>query len=197
MTLINVQDYQLESARAEMGEVKQENQRLKKYLDRMMEDYQTLQMQYHDIQQKATNTQQDEDESEQLVSLSLGSFASKPKKAEEKNKSPSTQVGKENETDDEKSLSLGLDCKYEAPKSSSTTTDQLPLSKTSPASSVEEVRKEEAGETWPPKKVLKTMRSIVEDEVSQQNPAKKARVSVRARCDTPTVSVYILSNDID
>ncbi|KAM5570693.1 WRKY transcription factor 72A-like [Rosa sericea] len=191
------QDYQLESARAEMGEVREENQRLKKYLDRMMEDYQTLQMQYHDIQQKAiksskddnaTNNHQDDDESEQLVSLSLGSFSSKRKKAEEKNKSPSTQVGKEKDTDDEKSLSLGLDCKYEAPaKSSSTTTDQVPLSNPSPASSVEEVRKEEAGETWPPKKVLKTMRSI-EDEVAQQNPVKKARVSVRARCDTPTMN---------
>lgn len=182
-----------------MGEVREENQRLKKYLDRMMEDYQTLQMQYHDIQQKAiksskddnaTNNHQDDDESEQLVSLSLGSFSSKRKKVEEKNKSPSTQVGKEKDTDDEKSLSLGLDCKYEAPaKSSSTTTDQVPLSNPSPASSVEEVRKEEAGETWPPKKVLKTMRSI-EDEVAQQNPVKKARVSVRARCDTPTVSIY-------
>ncbi|KAL6175534.1 hypothetical protein ACLB2K_052173 [Fragaria x ananassa] len=190
------QDYQLESARAEMGEVREENQRLKKYLDRMMEDYQTLQMQYHDIQQKATessndavvtNNHQDDDESEQL-SLRLGSFSGKRKRVEEKSKSPSTQAGKEKETDDEKSLSLGLDCKYEAPsKSNSTTTDQVPLSNPSPASSVEEVPKEEAGETWPPKKVLKTMRSI-EDEVAQQSPVKKARVSVRARCDTPTMN---------
>lgn len=181
-----------------MGEVREENQRLKKYLDRMMEDYQTLQMQYHDIQQKATessndavvtNNHQDDDESEQL-SLSLGSFSGKRKRVEEKSKSPSTQAGKEKEMDDEKSLSLGLDCKYEAPaKSSSTTTDQVPLSNPSPASSVEEVPKEEAGETWPPKKVLKTIRSI-EDEVAQQSPVKKARVSVRARCDTPTVSVH-------
>ncbi|KAL6183139.1 hypothetical protein ACLB2K_044550 [Fragaria x ananassa] len=191
------QDYQLESARAEMSEVREENQRLKKYLDRMMEDYQTLQMQYHDVQQKATQSSkdtvvtdnhQDDEESEQL-SLSLGSFSGKRKRVEEKSKSPSTQAGKEMETDDEKSLSLGLDCKYEAPaKSSSTTTDQVPLSNPSPASSVEEVPKEEAGETWPPKKVLKTMRSLVEDEVAQQSPVKKARVSVRARCDTPTMN---------
>ncbi|XP_050376782.1 WRKY transcription factor 72A-like [Argentina anserina] len=192
------QDYQLESARAEMGEVREENQRLKKHLDRIMEDYQALQMQYHGIQQKATKSgkdciatdnHQDDDESEQLVSLSLGSFSSKRKKAKEKSKSPCAQVGKETEKDDEKSLSLGLDCKYESPaKSSSTTTDhQMPLSNPSPASSVEEVPNEEAGETCPPKKVLKTMRSI-EDEVAQQSPVKKARVSVRARCDTPTMN---------
>lgn len=175
-----------------MSEVRDENQRLKKYLDRITEEYQTLQMQFFDIQQRASkskdvaiasaiNNYNHQNEESELVSLSLGSFSSRPKK-DEKNKNPSQ--GKENESDRE-SLSLGLDCKYEAPKSSATT--EVRLSNPSPASSLEEVPKEEAGETWPPKKVLKTMRSI-EDEVAQQNPAKKARVSVRARCDTPTVS---------
>ncbi|KAH0975660.1 hypothetical protein GBA52_017559 [Prunus armeniaca] len=190
------QDYQLESARAEMGEVREENQRLKKYLDRITDEYQTLQMQLYDIQEKANkskdvtiasanNIYNHQDEESEMVSLSLGSFSSRPKKDEKnKNRSTSSQ-GKENESDRE-SLSLGLDCKYEAPKSSATTTE-VPLSNSSPASSLEEVPKEEAGETWPPKKVLKTARSV-EDEVAQQNPVKKARVSVRARCDTPTMN---------
>ncbi|ONI08596.1 hypothetical protein PRUPE_5G187800 [Prunus persica] len=190
------QDYQLESARAEMGEVREENQRLKKYLDRITDEYQTLQMQLYDIQEKANkskdvtiaspnNIYNHQDDESEMVSLSLGSFSSRPKKDEKnKNRSTSSQ-GKENESDRE-SLSLGLDCKYEAPKSSATTTE-VPLSNSSPASSLEEVPKEEAGQTWPPKKVLKTARSA-EDEVAQQNPVKKARVSVRARCDTPTMN---------
>ncbi|BBH03915.1 WRKY DNA-binding protein 61 [Prunus dulcis] len=189
-------DYQLESARAEMGEVREENQRLKKYLDRITDEYQTLQMQLYDIQEKANkskdvtiaspnNIYNPQDDESEMVSLSLGSFSSRPKKDEKnKNRSTSSQ-GKENESDRE-SLSLGLDCKYEAPKSSATTTE-VPLSNSSPASSLEEVPKEEAGQTWPPKKVLKTARSA-EDEVAQQNPVKKARVSVRARCDTPTMN---------
>ncbi|KAM1026140.1 hypothetical protein ACFX13_039816 [Malus domestica] len=195
---IKEKDCQLESARAEMGEVREENQRLKKYLDRITEEYQTLQMQLYDIQQKAnkskdiaipsTNKNYDQDEESELVSLSLGSFSGKPKWNQKNDKNPSTSQGKvENESDGE-SLSLGLDCKYEAPKSSATT-DQVPLANPSPRSSLEEVPKEEAGETWPPRKVLKTVRSSgMEDEVVQQSPAKKARVSVRVRCDTPTMN---------
>ncbi|KAI5342419.1 hypothetical protein L3X38_010294 [Prunus dulcis] len=37
------QDYQLESARAERGEVRAEKQRLKKCLDRIADEYHTLQ----------------------------------------------------------------------------------------------------------------------------------------------------------
>ncbi|TQD92000.1 hypothetical protein C1H46_022404 [Malus baccata] len=193
------QDYQLESARAEMGEVREENQRLKKYLDRITEDYQTLQMQFYDIQQKANKSKDiaipstiqkyNQDEESELVSLSLGSFSGKPKWNQKNDKNPSTSQGKvENESDGE-SLSLGLDCKYEIAAKSSATTDQVPLANPSPGSSLEEVPKEEAGKTWQPKKVLKTMRSsAIEDEVAQQSPAKKARVSVRARCDTPTMN---------
>ncbi|XP_048443984.1 WRKY transcription factor 72B-like [Pyrus x bretschneideri] len=191
------QDYQLESARAEIGKVREENRRLKKYLDRITEDYQTLQMQFYDIQQKANKSKDiaipstikkyNQDEESEFVSLSLGSFSGKPKWNQKNDKNPSTSQGKvENESDGE-SLSLGLDCKYEAAKSSATT-DQVPLANPSPGSSLEEVPKEEAGKTWLPKKVLKTMRSsAIEDEVAQQSPAKKARVSVRARCDTPTM----------
>ncbi|XP_073260904.1 WRKY transcription factor 72A isoform X2 [Populus alba] len=181
------QDDQLESARAEMGEVRKENQRLKIYLDRMLKDYRTLQVQFYDaIQQeetkKSTDTVDDHDqgtEEHELVSLTLGRISSEPKR-DGKNNRTSSQ-GKNHDEQAKESLSLGSLCTFEASKSG--TNETLP--NPSPENSFGEP-KEEAGETWPPGKVLKTMRGG-DDEVPQQNPAKKARVSVRARCDTPTV----------
>lgn len=188
-----------------MGEVREENQKLKMYLERIMKEYKKLQMQFYDIVQqeekmstttpttdqasnKNIHQETDDDQSELAVSLSLGSFSSNiPKRVEEKNTTRSH--GKE-ATDHqqvlnkEDSLSLGLEYKFELASKSSAT--EGPLSNPSPASSSEEP-KEDAGETWPPQKSLKTTRGA-DDEVSQQNPVKKARVSVRARCDTPTVS---------
>ncbi|KAJ6875309.1 WRKY transcription factor 72A-like isoform X1 [Populus alba x Populus x berolinensis] len=181
------QDDQLESARAEMGEVRKENQRLKIYLDRMMKDYRTLQVQFYDIIQqeetkKSTDTVDDHDqgtEEQELVSLTLGRISSEPKR-DGKNNRTSSQ-GKNHDEQAKESLSLGSLCTFEVSKSG--TNETLP--NPSPENSFGEP-KEEAGETWPPGKVLKTMRGG-DDEVPQQNPAKKARVSVRARCDTPTV----------
>ncbi|XP_062116454.1 WRKY transcription factor 72A-like isoform X2 [Humulus lupulus] len=198
------QDDQLESTRVELGEVREENQRLKIYLSQIMKDYQTLQMQFNKLdhfQQEAAkrsthnneNNYQEIEESD-LISLSLGSFCN-PKSnnyiKEEKNKNIS-EVG---DHDHEEGLSLGLEYnKYhdQGSKSVGTETDQGEpvVSNPSAGSSFEEsLNKEEAGETWPPSKVLKTaMKRSVEDEVSQQNPVKKARVCVRIRCDTPTMN---------
>ncbi|XP_031273597.1 WRKY transcription factor 72A-like [Pistacia vera] len=180
------QDDQLESARAEMGEVREENERLKMYLGRIMNDYKILQMRFHDfVQQDAknsTDTSNDHDqevEETELVSLSLGRFSSDSKK-EEKTKTSSS--GKEDDQKIKEGLSLGLECKFEVSKPDAN--EALP--DPSLTNSFEE-SKEEAGETWPPSKALKTMRSGDED-ISQQNPVKRARVSVRARCDTPTMN---------
>ncbi|KAJ1438958.1 WRKY domain [Sesbania bispinosa] len=179
-------DDKLDATKAEMGEVREENERLKMSLNKIMNEYRTLQMQFHDMVKEETKKNDDDNQVHQeiieesdLVSLSLGRVprndekvvkVSKPLKDEEFNQD----------------LTLGLDCKFETSKSGSTT-EALP--NPSPVNSSHEVPKEEAGdETWPhTNKALKTMRDT-EDEVAQQTPAKKARVCVRARCDTPTMN---------
>ncbi|XWS60593.1 hypothetical protein CRYUN_Cryun07bG0048900 [Craigia yunnanensis] len=184
MASLREQDDQLESAKAEMGEVREENQRLKMYLNRIMKDYQILQMQFYDIVRQdakksaaTTNNDHQEVEEPELVSLTLGRFSSDSKK-DDQNKTSSQ--GKEEEKGKE-GLSLGIYYKFEASKSD---VDDEPLPNPSPANSSQEPKEEE---TCPPSKVLKTMKSG-DDEVLQQNPAKKARVCVRARCDTHTMN---------
>ncbi|KAJ0105289.1 hypothetical protein Patl1_17838 [Pistacia atlantica] len=159
------QDDQLESARAEMGEVREENERLK------IKTRRTLQTHLMIMTKKSKETE--------LVSLSLGRFSSDSKK-EEKTKTSSS--GKEDDQKIKEGLSLGLECKFEVSKPDAN--EALP--DPSLTNGFEEP-KEEAGETWPPSKALKTMRSGEED-ISQQNPVKRARVSVRARCETPTMN---------
>ncbi|THG22590.1 probable WRKY transcription factor 61 [Camellia sinensis] len=178
-------DNQLESAKAEMGEAREENRRLRMHLNQIMKDYQTLQMQFHDIvgrgatkeSTNTTRTSHQETEEPEFVSLSLGRTSSDSRKDIEK---PSK--GKE-DLEDKQGLALGLDCKFEVPK---TTPIETSL-KLSPENSSNEV-KDEAGETWPPPKGVKTMRSGDDEEVLLGNSVKKARVSVRIRCDTPTMN---------
>ncbi|KAJ6293936.1 hypothetical protein OIU76_022082 [Salix suchowensis] len=178
-------DDQLESARAEMGEARDENQRLKIYLDRIVKDYRALQMKFYDITQqeetkKSTDPVDDHQgiEHHELVSLTLGRISSEPKRD-----GKSCKTSSQGENHDKKSLSLGLDCTFEASKSD--TNEGLP--NLSSVNSFGEP-KEEAGEAWQRSKALKTMRGGDDEVIMQQNPAKKARVSVRARCDTPTMN---------
>ncbi|KAJ8753326.1 hypothetical protein K2173_019725 [Erythroxylum novogranatense] len=175
------QDIKLECARAEMGEVREENQRLKTYLNQIMKDYQTLQMQFYDIvhQEEANkstetkNNHQATDQDTELVSLTLG-FPS-----DTKNNAKPSSSGKHDDQVTKKGLSLGLDCKFE----SDTISDEKP----SPAVNSFEEPNEESEETRMPNKGSKTARSE-DDEVLQQSPVKKVRVSLKARCDTPTMN---------
>ncbi|KAH7657435.1 WRKY domain-containing protein, partial [Dioscorea alata] len=197
---ITTQEDQLDSTKVEMGEVREENERLKMILTRIVKDYQSLQMHFFDIVQqeqakKATETPVSitpEVEDTELVSLSLGSSSTGHKKEEMK---PSSSKNKENDHNQvEQVLTLGLQCKFEGSSNGPlSNNDQVPSSNLSPEPNIEEHKKEEeeeeeAGEPWPPSKILKNNNRNGDDEVSQQTHTKKARVSVRARCDAPTMN---------
>ncbi|KAK6920833.1 WRKY domain [Dillenia turbinata] len=183
-------DEKLESTKAEIGEVREENQRLKMHLERTMKDYQKLQMQFYDIvKQEAKGSppaahadNQSKMEESELISLSLGRSSSDQSKKDEKIKN----LGKNTDSEELKEgLTLALDCKFEASKTSLSESMQIP----STDKSFEDQPKEEMDETWHPNKIPKTMGSTGEEEVSQQpHIVKKARVSVRARCDLPTMN---------
>ncbi|XP_023530899.1 probable WRKY transcription factor 72 [Cucurbita pepo subsp. pepo] len=143
-------EQRLKMAKGEMREVKEENQRLKRCLDEMMRDYESLKRQFHDM---STINNEAAEEVEDMVSLTLGRSSTD----QNKNTCPETKPDLQNIQ--------------------------------SPADS-EQGKEEDAGQTWPPGKVLKGLAAppAGEDEVSQQNPPKKTRVCVRARCDTPTLN---------
>ncbi|KAL0364662.1 UNVERIFIED_CONTAM: WRKY transcription factor 72A [Sesamum angustifolium] len=176
----------LVSAKSEMNEVMEENQRLRMCLNRILEDYRTLEMQYRDvIAQEAKKspttvpTHQDQTEEPELIALSLGRTSS-GKIRDERNKVPTVEKSDEGN----EGLALGLDCKVDVPKmlSQAETTSLNP----SPENSLEEVKEE--GEEKRKNKAMNNAGDGGDDEVLQQSPVKRARVSVRVRCDTPTMN---------
>ncbi|KAJ7945978.1 WRKY family transcription factor [Quillaja saponaria] len=178
----NQVDHELESARAEMGEVREENQRLKMYLDRITKEYQTLQVRFQNMKH-----QRDIVEESELVSLSLGRYQNYQKKDEPIITKPIiTRPWKYEEN--KQDLSLGLDCKFESSSKSGGSTSNEPLPNSSPINSSEEP-KGESGETRSQSdKALKTLRNSADDGHENSTPPKKARVCVRARCDTLTLN---------
>ncbi|XP_020595479.1 probable WRKY transcription factor 72 [Phalaenopsis equestris] len=195
------QEDQIESTKAEIGEVKEENQRLKNLLSQIVKDYQSLQMHFFDIvKQEQPNLVKNspaneltaishESEETELVSLRLGmNTVARHKKLEEKMMMKTNTKSKEDghvEEEEEEGLTLGLDCKFEGYDDKNNEYRDL-ASNPSSDDSIEEI-KDEAGKSCPPNKILKNLRSG-DDEVLQQTHAKKARVSVRVRCQTPTMN---------
>ncbi|TYJ99099.1 putative WRKY transcription factor 61 [Cucumis melo var. makuwa] len=203
LSCIKLQEDQLESARAEMGEVREENQRLKQSLNQIMKDYEALKMQFlgivgrdskklqdddNDVNKEQQQQQQHDDDQIELVSLSLGRFpvSEKIKKVADEKSSMNIIIGggdQDEEAACKEALSLGLNCKFEREESMVAVVKEVD----SPNSFDHEATKEEAGETNWPSKGGKTMRSV-EDDVTPQNPPKRARVCVRARCETATMN---------
>ncbi|XAR53225.1 hypothetical protein NMG60_11021690, partial [Bertholletia excelsa] len=156
----------IKSTKVEMGEVKEENHRLKLALSRLMKDYHSLKTQF--AQEEANKLRDiapkegEDEECKELVSLSLGSASvDRPKEYKAKK-----------DLEDDEELTLQLGCRF-----------------TSPASTQERL-KEDKGKTWSLSgKSTKTVRNGDDgDDILQQNPSKKARVSVRAVCDSTTMN---------
>nr|UJY63000.1 WRKY61 protein [Crataegus pinnatifida] len=199
--LVNHKQDELQSAKAEMVEVTEENERLKLLLSQVSKDYQSLQMHFHGFLQngretkKCTDTssstaldlrhEQNTEEADDLVSLSLGRTSSsidQPRNDGRIKKisqlSSSTNNRKHDDNDNGMlngaGLALELGCKFE------------PAADQSTDNSSGGPKEDDLAEIWPPSKTLKTTRST-DDEDSQQTRLKKARVSVRVRCDDHTI----------
>ena len=143
--------------------MKQENERLKMILSKIMSDYQSLQAQLRSVEDQRPDESAEETE---LVSLSLGASSWRQKKEDK------DEQAKREKKDFSLFLGTHLSSSYE--------------------NSHEDAKEEEMGDIWPPSKIIKAIRSG-DDEISESMHVKKARVSVRARCDAPTVCAFLLS----
>ncbi|RRT81703.1 hypothetical protein B296_00019554 [Ensete ventricosum] len=165
-----------------MDEVREENGRLKTILAHIVKDHRYLQKQYFDIVKQEqskrppeTTYPSDVEEPDELVSLSLGTSSTGQKKED------MISTKKEREEEDGEGLTLGLHCRFEGTRKSPSDHE----SNLCADSSSEEAKEEEPGEPRPPTEIPKSLRTD-DDEVPQQLPVKKARVTIRARCDAPT-----------
>jgi len=179
----------LRSAKAKMSEVREENERLKKLLLKIVKDYESLEKKVSSMTQSQQSVESnlsenvrdktDEHESQvnpDLVSLSLGSWSSNKKKHDD----VKTEIGdaKIKRRKVKGGLELGLECKFE--NYSAIVSD---LVKNSTLDSGNEETEEENNKT---KEIMSSKE--VEEENLHPPQVKKTRVCIRSRCDTPTVS---------
>ncbi|KAM3207346.1 hypothetical protein ACQJBY_062522 [Aegilops geniculata] len=174
------QEDKIASTRAEMGEVRKENERLKTMLSRMVEDHRSLQKQFDVLHQQGRGKNLAVGSPEHtspaggvkdpgFISLRLGRSAGTSKH---------NNMGEEIKGNTNKLYDRVVGARTDG-NEMKVRPDVVALS---PGGSSEE----EATETTT---TTKNPRSTdAEDDVAQQPLAKKARVSVRARCDTPTMN---------
>ncbi|XP_073359291.1 WRKY transcription factor 72B-like [Aegilops tauschii subsp. strangulata] len=194
------QEDKIASTRAEMGEVRKENERLKMMLSRMVEDHRSLQKQLDALHQQgrgknlavgsAAHTSPSNNVKEPgFVSLRLGMSAGTSRQ----NMGEKIKRGTNNPEGRDMSLELSPGCKAVGAAGQSETKVRRDVLMLSPGGSSEEEAVETTTTSAAASKMVKNPRSTgsgveTEDEVAQQPLPKKARVSVRARCDTPTMN---------
>jgi hypothetical protein len=204
MHVLLVQDDSNSRLEAEMGEVKEENERLKTLLSRIVTDYQSLQMHFLDVvevREQAANKEKPlpaetaapapqrpvaEDADQDLVSLSLGtrsSGAGARRRGHARSSSSSGTAG-----DSQLSLGLGFARPSTDDEKASVAGPVLNLSSDSNSADQDTAKVSGEADACRPGETRKSPSAGGEgadDEVQQQ--AKKTRVSVRVKCDTPTV----------
>ncbi|KAK4360751.1 hypothetical protein RND71_019703 [Anisodus tanguticus] len=182
-----LKDDEFKSAIAEVNEVKLENARLKMLLQQIEKDYNSLQTRFFNICQpelkksaSPTCTPEniaDEEESE-LVSLRLGRSPSpnESKKVDKKRSYYETREKYHSCDQSNDGLKLGLDYSSGISESDLIKTSIDP----SPGPTSEVVKTMRTGDNG-------SVKRAGDDEVSQPN-VKRARVSVRTKCDYPTIN---------
>ncbi|KAL4351344.1 hypothetical protein GQ457_06G043790 [Hibiscus cannabinus] len=142
----------------ELESAMEENERLKTMIKQIQENYKSLQLRFSETIQQGSAIEGEEEEETELVSLSLGRSPTGSKKDDQKRTITNINGG---------SLTLGFDTNSELPKEED----------------------DAGGETWqPPSKVQKTTLSGEHEEAAAHKiQAKRARVSVRTRCEALTM----------
>ncbi|XP_002890302.2 probable WRKY transcription factor 61 [Arabidopsis lyrata subsp. lyrata] len=203
----------LDSTKVEMEEAKEENRRLKSSLSKIKKDFDILQAQYHQlmVQHKELNKfsskghhqdkEKDENEDkeivnerEELVSLSLGRRLKSPVSSglmtnkEEKSKDIMEEAGDNKNLDDNEKgsnqgLSVGIEYKALNNPNEKLDIDHIQETMSLKISNNNKILSENSygfkndGDD-----------NEDEDEILPQNLVKKTRVSVRSRCETPTMN---------
>lgn len=175
------QEDQVNSTKCQIVEAKEENERLKWMLSKIMKDYKSLQMHFQGIITQnsknifATTTTNIEEEEEEvdIVSLRLGRNSTSRESKKEYDQNESCKDKKHSKLFD--GLELGLDCKF----TPDVTHDHSPENSFQKYSKKENINNEPFEQNYPPSKM-----DFDEDFLEQ----KKARVSIRAVCGTTTMN---------
>ncbi|CAO2829051.1 unnamed protein product [Amaranthus hypochondriacus] len=200
-TIFNTnQEDLLKSAKAKMGEVKEENERLKKLLSQIMKEYQSLENQISSMMQSKkdqstetnssisnnNNSIKEDNYDDDQVSLTLGNWSTTNKKHNYDHNNCKKQENNDRKVEGE--LELGLDyCKA---------SDNDPMKDLRFENSNRELNRDSKEgvnmEAWSSSHDLKAKENLNskegDDQESLHQPqVKKTRVCIRSRCDSPTI----------